>query len=104
MLQYRDPRFADCVHMLIISAAMSLLHSNLARHALGAYGRHGPDVSGVVRDHFPLHIKADLRYYARQVSYWSDRAMNARPKGVHRATINRLRQYVRDTHGAGFYG
>lgn len=34
----------------------------LVGHAYAAYGKHGPLISGVVRDHFPADVKHRLRF------------------------------------------
>ena len=79
-------------------------HSRLAGEALKKYGSHGSLISGVVRDHFPEHVKTALRHAAHKVTHHSDEAWKARPKGVHNSTMRKLSRAVARHHGHGFYG
>ena len=72
--------------------------------ALATYGDHGPAISGCGRDHFPEHVKNQLRLLARQVSEFSDEARKAKPLGVRWSTIRTLGQLVAMRYGTGFYG
>ena len=39
-------------------------YQDLVNYALETYGSHGSLISGVVRDHFPVHVKNRLRFLA----------------------------------------
>lgn len=79
-------------------------HNAVLSEALSTYGDHGPDVSGVGRDHFPEPIKAHLRALARTVGTLCDAAWEARPTRVRRDTIRALGRAVAARDGCGFYG
>ena len=72
--------------------------------SLFRYGGHGPSVSGIGRDHFPSHVKDNLRDLARQVSAFSDLAYKARPNRVRVATLRKLARAIAARDGSGFYG
>jgi len=82
----------------------SRLHSVMARRALDLYGDHGSQISGVVRDHFPTHVKTRLRCLAHAVTNYSDSAYKARPKRVRLNTLRELARDVATRNGSGFYG
>lgn len=86
------------------ACAASRAHSKLAADALAAWGEHGPQISGVVRDHFPEPVKGALRDLAALVTNESKAAYNARPKRVKMATMRTLAQAVARRDGSGFYG
>jgi hypothetical protein len=82
----------------------SRAHSKLTSESLDKYGDHGPQISGVIRDHFPKGVKDKLRTLAREVSKHSDAAYTARPKGVRLTTMRELSRAVATKTGHGFYG
>ncbi len=86
------------------ATAASRKHSNLTRNALEKYGDHGPQISGVIRDHFPQHVKDELRRLARDVTEYSNAGYEARPKGVRQSTMRELASEVARRGGSGFYG
>ena len=86
------------------SVEASKKHSNKVADAFNKHGDHGPQISGVIRDHFPTDVKDDLRKLARDVSKFSDAAYAARPKGVRQNTMWKLSQAVADKYGHAFYG
>ena len=79
-------------------------HSRLAGEALRKYGDHGPNISGIVRDHFPQSVKEHLRVLAQRVTEACDRAQESRPKRVRSSTMRKLASAVARRDGAGFYG
>ena len=79
-------------------------HSRLSSESLRKYGDHGPNISGVVRDHFPQTVKEHLRALARSVTAACDRAQESRPKRVRSSTMRKLASAVARRDGAGFYG
>lgn len=79
--------------------AASRLHSKMAKDALKEFGSHGPDISGCVRDHFPEHVKNQLRDLARKAS-----ASVNRPKYMRLATLNHIGRLIATLSGSGFYG
>lgn len=96
-LQRAAELFAD-------ACAQSRKHTDTARDALKEYGAHGPDISGCVREHFPLVTKDYLRSLARNVGILSDAAFAARPARVRLATMRALARAVAARDGSGFYG
>ena len=68
------------------------------------YGAHGLNISGCGRDHFPDHVKRELRELARQVSAFSDLAHAARPPRVRLSTMRALSRAIAARDGSGFYG
>ena len=86
------------------STAASRAHSTATNKALATYGAQGPQISGVIRDHFPKHVKDKLRILARQVTEFSDAGYEARPKGVRVETMRKLSREVATRYGSGFYG
>lgn len=102
--QLYDSRFATVAHHFTLACKASREHSALAQSAFDKYGDHGPQISGCVRDHFPDHIKDELRFAAREVSRQSELAHASRPKGVRTSTIRAIGQSVATRDGAGFYG
>ncbi|MBZ9706087.1 hypothetical protein LB543_05055 [Mesorhizobium sp. ESP7-2] len=99
-----DPRFIGSKAFFELACAASRAHSALAAESLAAFGDHGAQISGCVRDHFPENVKNELRYWAREVSRLSDLAHKNRPTRTHRSTIIRLGREVATRNGSGFYG
>lgn len=87
-----------------LACAASRKHDSSARAALIVYGRHGAQVSGCVRDHFPGFVKSKLRAHAKLVTHHSDRAFALRPPRVRMATMRKLARAVAARDGSGFYG
>jgi hypothetical protein len=79
-------------------------HSALAAEASARYGEHGTQISGIVRDHFPEHVKAELRLLAATVTSYSDAAWKHRPRRVRTSTMRKLSRAVAARDGSGFYG
>lgn len=99
-----DPKFSLSQTYFELACSASRTHSEAAAEALAEYGDHGADISGCVRDHFPDSVKADLRFWAREVSRFSALARKHRPKYVRDTTLNRLAALVATRDGSGFYG
>ncbi len=72
-----QPRFSTVVAHFEDACRASRRHEEFAAAQLRVFGDHGPDISAVVRDHFPEDRKAVLRDLARKVSEASDRALAA---------------------------
>jgi hypothetical protein len=83
---------------------VSRSHARMASDALSIHGAHGPDVSGCVREHFPIHIKGYLRDLAHGASMLTAAAHAARPARVRVATMRALARAVAARDGSGFYG
>lgn len=98
------PKFDKAIEHFTRSVMASKEHSSLVESALNKYGDHGPQISGIVREHFPESVKYKLRDLARKVTAESDAAWAARPKGVRDSTMRKLSQAVAKLHGSGFYG
>ena len=47
-------------------------YQDLVNYALETYGSQGSLISGVVRDHFPVHVKNRLRFLATAKNMTSD--------------------------------
>lgn len=90
--------------LLADACRVSRQHASASSAALSTYGAHGPDVSGVVRAHFPDATKDRLRSLAREVGALCDAAYNARPPRVHHRTMRDLAQAIAARDGSGFYG
>ena len=99
-----DPRLELPRDLFAVACKFSRWHAEEAAKALQKYGDHGPLVSGCVRDHFPADVKAALRRFAAQVTFNSDLAYSARPKGSRLATMRQLARAVALRDGSGFYG
>ena len=97
-------KFARVAHLFAIACSASRYHSEIAQRALHNYGSHGSQISGCVRDHFPNHIKDDLRSAARRVTEYCEQAHAARPKYVRAATVTMIGRLVATRDGSGFYG
>lgn len=79
-------------------------HSRLAAAACARYGDHGPQISGIVRDHFPDEVKNRLRKLAVLITKYGDRGDRLRPRGVRHSTMRELARAVAARDGSGFYG
>lgn len=101
---YNRPDLSAPRFWLAAACAASRLHATLTRHALHAFGDHGPVVSGCVRDHFPDAVKNELRALAKHVGECSTRARVVAPSRTHEKTIRRLGHLVATRDGSGFYG
>lgn len=99
-----NPRFSLVVKHYAKACAASREHSAIAADALDKFGDHGAQISGCVRDHFPIEIKQRLRDLAREVSEHMDKAHQARPYRVHASTVYRIGRLVATRDGCGFYG
>lgn len=104
MHQLSDPRFRDVVACFECCLFYARAHDQLAAIALREYGDHGPLISGCVRAHFPEQVKDVLRFTARQVTYWSERAYEARPPRVRHDTIRVIGRAIARRDGDGYYG
>jgi hypothetical protein len=96
--------WTECESHLRAAIMASKAHAKLTQWAMAQYGDHGPQISGCMRTHFPEQIKDRLRRLARLVAIRNDRAMQAKPKRCHVASVRkRARAMVREL-GTGFYG
>lgn len=82
----------------------SRMHDNYAAGALERWGDHGPQISGIVREHFPEPVRQHLRWLARQVAIESERAYAARPCRIRLETMRKLAKEIARRDGSGFYG
>ena len=99
-----DPKFARVVEQFTLACQASRMHSKLTADALRDYDDHGPQISGCIREHFPEHVKDDLRMLASEVTKRSDAAHAARPARVRKDTIIKIGRMVARRDGSGFYG
>lgn len=96
---------AASAELLAKACEASRDHSALTAKALATYGDHGPQISGVIRNHFPEEIKTELRKLAKEITYLSDLAFHyKKPKRVRFATMRKLSQAIAKRDGSGFYG
>lgn len=82
----------------------SRAHSRLVSESMDKYGDQGPQISGIIREHFPTDVKNRLRKLARDINKYADAAYYARPKGVRNTTMQALAGAVATKTGTGFYG
>jgi len=82
----------------------SRAHSKLVSESMDEYGDQGPQISGIIREHFPTDVKNRLRKLARDINKYADAAYYARPKGVRNTTMQALAGAVATKTGTGFYG
>lgn len=87
-----------------LACTYSRAHDALAAALLEVHGSHGPQISGVVRSHFPEPDKQILRALCTGVNAASDAGYDLRPIGVRTATIWALSRAVAKRDGYGFYG
>lgn len=85
---------------------MSRGHRDLAALAEEQFGPgDGRFISGIVRSHFPDHIKDRLRGYAEMVGTYLDASLRSwRAAGRTRATWIREKDRIKARDGSGFYG
>lgn len=102
VLKRRDLR--DARYWFEEACRESRAHLEHARCCLLVFGDQGPQVSAVVRDHFPHANKVVLRELAHRVTVASDRAWRAKPRGVHASTMRALASAVAARDGSGFCG
>ncbi len=98
------PELAVARGLFVSVCRISREHSASLAEALKTYGDHGPNVSGIGRDHFPECRKSYLRSLARNVGTLSDAAWAAKPPRVRRATMRALARAVARRDGSGLYG
>jgi hypothetical protein len=98
------PDLADARELYADACRCSREHDSITARALRLYGDHGPQISGIVREHFPSGTRDVLRGLAQMVTLYSDEARAARPRRVRMATIYALARAVAARDGAGFYG
>ena len=99
-----EPRLELPRDLFAVACKFSREYDAMLRDALAAYGDHGADISGAGREHFPSEVKDALRNKARAVTFNSDLAYSARPKGFRVATMRQLARAVALRDGSGFYG
>lgn len=99
-----DSRFEKAREEYALACKASRDWTARLKSALEEFGDYGPQISGCGREHFPAHVKEELRALARAVGAHSDKAMAARPRKVQRATMRALYGLIADRDGCGFYG
>lgn len=97
------PALAQAAEHFVAAHTLSRAHASIAADALRLFGDHGPQVSGVVRGHFPEPIKVALRALCDAMNNASAAAWMARPRGVRNATMRELSRAIRARDGGGFY-
>lgn len=95
---------ANAALFFTAACGASRLHSKIAAAMLERFGDYGAQISGCVRDHFPEHIKNDLRALAAMVTRYSDLGYSARPARVRLDTMRHLARSIATRDGSGFYG
>lgn len=94
-------RAAKC---FALACAYSRAWSRLGGDLLTIYGDEGPQISGILRDHFPDNAKDALRELAQHIRWACDRAWALRPARVRDSTMRNLSREVAKRDGSGFYG
>lgn len=82
----------------------SRLYSAYAAQCLRRYGDQGPQVSMIVRDHFPESSKNRLRGLACAVGKMLDAAWQAKPARVKINTMFKLRHAIIERDNRRLYG
>lgn len=98
-----DPRFEKAREQFRFAFWLSREHSRIVSRALTRYGDHGPQVSGIIRDHFPERTKARLRKLCQQMNEAADLGWKSRPRRVRLTTMRALYHAIREREGSGFY-
>lgn len=101
--RWDDPIFTEAVRHIEKAYALSREHSAVTKAALEKYGDEGPQISGVIRDHFPKEVKEKLRSLCDEMNWHSKRADECRPPRVRGSTMRALRNFIRERDGKGFY-
>jgi len=74
----RDQHLAEANTAMEQASTLDCAYARLVTFALATYGDHGPLISGVIRDHFPVETKSILRTLchgasrerARSLAHW----------------------------------
>ena len=85
----------------LISARTWFIDACYASQAYDAALRDALDTYG---DHFPTHVKENLRILAKRVSEYSRLAWERKPPRYHDNTMRELSRQCAQRHGYGFYG
>lgn len=97
------PELAEAREQFELAFRYSREHSKQVDDACKKYGDHGPQISGVIRDHFPDDVKEQLRLLCWLMNTANEGAYKMKPKGMHRTTFYRFRDAIRERVGTGFY-
>lgn len=98
-----DPRFEKAREQFKYAFWLSREHNRIVARALTRYGDHGPQISGIARDHFPERTKRRLRELCRRMNEAKDLGWKSRPKHVRLSTMRALYCAIREREGTGFY-
>lgn len=82
---------------------LSRKHKRVFVRALEIFGDHGPQISGIIRTHFPERWQQRLRALCREMNESRAQGFKARPPRVHKSTMTGLYRSVRNRVGSGFY-
>ena len=104
MDRFSHPKFDRAAELFAEACRLSRDHNKATQDALASYGDHGPQISGVIRDHFPDDIKKHLRLLCFLITDSSNAAWQARPKYVRNGTMLALSRMIAARDGSGFYG
>ena len=104
MEHIKDANWSKAISHIHIALWLSRSHSDLCKAALDQYGDHGPDVSGVCRNHFPEPIKVKLRSMAKAINTHNNIAAGFRPPRSHYSTFIKVKRHLESKYGKGFYG
>lgn len=99
-----QPDLERAAYAFRVAAAKASAYDVTLSLCLDVFGKHGPIVSGIGRDHFPDEYKRLLRQLARDATDATNHAYTLRPRGVHEATMRKVAQAVARKYETGFYG
>lgn len=91
----KEPQFAEMVECFKAALVQKAIYSRIVKVSLFAYGSHGPDISGVVRDHFPEWIKMTLRNTLRASYSFEDTGRRRAPTGTRSTTVSAIYNVLR---------
>lgn len=104
MCDINDPRYAPAIEWFTKAAHASREWDRIFCEALDKYGSHGPLISGCGRDHFPAHIKDELRRLASAVNTCNAKGNDCRPYRTRKETMRRIARHIVAIEGGGYYG
>lgn len=95
----RDPRLIEPARLFREYVALDVAYQSAIGEALAKYGRHGPLVSGVIRNHFPEAVKGSLRELNRAKNECLKSGFASKPKHVRMSTMVKLLRAIEKEYG-----
>lgn len=91
----KEPQFAEMVECFRASLTLKAVYSRTVKMCLFSYGDHGPDISGIVKEHFPKWAKDLLRGLLRKSYEFQGAGERSRPAGTRSATVTAIYNVLR---------